>query len=186
MGFEIEEKIYDYGDRYSDPNRTNLLTKPVKEGTTSGAYKMMKMYDNHHEIARRLVLGEKPKDIARDLGCNPQTISNVRNSPIVQDKLRIMHAVRDAGTIELAQEIDKLAPLALQRVEEALRTGKVLDKELSGSSILREANNIIDRSQGKPTQTIHTKNLHGHFTVEDIDAIKEKAKKLASSTDQML
>ena len=167
---------YDYGDRYSDPNRSGDARR---NSNKKGGHVIVEMWESSHEIARRLLLGQKNVDIARDLGCTAQTVSNVRNSPVVKDKLAIMSAARDAGTIDLAREIADLAPLALQRVKEALETGQVMGRELNGISILKEANQLLDREIGKPTQRVDTRNIHGHFTMEDLDRIKARAKELA-------
>ena len=170
------KKTYSYPRaRYSDPNRKDLRRKVEnKKG-----WQVAEMWDTHHEIARRLVLGQRNVDIAREVGVTPTTVANVKNSPVVQDKLSIMRAARDAGTINLAREIADLAPVALERVKEALETGKVMGQELNPGQILREANNLLDREIGKPTQRVDTRNIHGHFTITDIERIKEKAMALA-------
>lgn len=184
-----EQVVYSYPlEKYSNPERkdgrkssfTIAGEVPKKKG-----WQVAEMWDKHHEIARRLVLGQSNADIAKDLGIGIQQVSNVKNSPVVQDKLTIMRAARDAGTIDLAKEIADLAPIALQRVREALETGAVLGRELSGSAIMKEANSIVDREIGKPTQRIDTRNVHGHFTMDDIERIKERARELAGFSGQM-
>jgi len=137
------------------------------------------MWDNHHEIARRLVLGQKGEDIARDLGCSGQLVSNVKNSPVVKDKLAIMSAARDAGTINLAREIADLAPLAVQKIREAIETGQVNGKECNASSILKECNGVLDREMGKAIQRVDTRGVYAHLTGEDLERIKARAKELA-------
>lgn len=174
MNAEGQKVTYDYHDRYVDSGRKDGRKVGERKG-----WQVAELWDSHHEIARRLVLGQSNEDIAKDLGCTAQTVSNVRNSPVVQEKITIMRAARDAGTIDLAREIADLAPLALQRVKEALEQGQVMGRELSASNILKEANNLLDREIGKPTQRVDTRNLHGVFSMEDIEKIKEKARRLA-------
>jgi hypothetical protein len=176
-----EEVTYDYGDRYNDPNRGRDRRKKV-DGTKRG-YQVAEMYDKHHEIARRLLLGQKGVDIAKALGCTEVSVSQVKNSPVVQEKLTIMRAARDCGAIDLAQEIAKMAPIALGRIKEALDTGKVLGKECSAAEILKQGNHLLDREIGKAVQKVETKNLHGHFSMEDIKKIKDRAKELAPPID---
>ena len=172
-----EVKTYSYDKaKYEKADRTDGRRNP--DGRKKG-WQVAEMWDNHHEIARRIILGENNKAIAEALGLTDQQISNVRNSPVVKDKLAIMRAARDAGTIDLSREIQDLAPIALARIREALEEGKTLGRELSGSSILREANSVLDREIGKPTQTINTRNINAHLTLEDIEAIKQRAKELA-------
>ena len=96
--------------RYNDPNRPDLRKAP----NGRKGHQIAKMWDNHHEIARLLVLGLNNAEIAERMGCTPQTVSNVRNSPVVQDKLAILHAVRDVATGDLASEIAEMAPMALR------------------------------------------------------------------------
>ena len=171
------KKTYDYGDRFSDPNRGRDRRK-VAPGEKKRGYQVSEMYDKHHEIARRLLLGQKGVDIAKDMRCSAVSVSQIKNSPIVKDKLSLMSAARDVGCIDLAKEIQDLAPIALGKVREALEEGTAGGKELSGSEILKQANGIVDREIGKPTQRIESKNLHGHFTLDDIEEIKAKAREL--------
>jgi len=165
-------KVYEYGAKYNNPSRGPDLRKNPNKPR---GFQISEMWASHHEIARMLLLGEKNVDIAKNLKCSIQTVSNVRNSPVVKDKLAIMSAARDADTINLSKEIMELAPIAIERVKEALTTGKVMDQQVSAIGILKEANNILDRQIGKPTQNINTKNIHGHFTLDDLERIKSKA-----------
>jgi hypothetical protein len=170
-----ERVEYSYpSDKYSDPNRKDGRRKP-----NAKTWKVAEMWDNHHEIARRLVLGQKGEDIAKDLGCTSQLVSNVKNSPVVKDKLAIMHAARDAGTINLAREIADLAPLAVQKIREAIELGSVNGKECNASSILKECNGVLDREMGKAIQRVDTRGVYAHLTGEDLERIKQRAKELA-------
>ena len=138
------------------------------------------IWDRHHEIARRLLLGHANKDIAKDLGITKEMVSMVRNSPVVKDKLTCMQVARDAQAVDLAAEIANLAPVALQKLKEALEEGKVNGQQLNATAIVNVANSILDRDQGKPTQRVETRNLHGHFTIDDINRMKEKAATLGA------
>lgn len=183
-----QEVVYTYPiDRYVQPDRKDARRSPLAAGEVpkKKGWQVAEMWDRHHEIARRIILGQSNVEIGEALNVTPQQVSNVRNSPVVQDKITIMRAARDAGTIDLAKEIADLAPIALQRVREALETGQVLGRELSGSAIMKEANGIVDREIGKPTQRIDTRNVHGHFTMDDIERIKERARELAGFSGQM-
>jgi len=175
-----EEVVIDYGDRYSSPNRGDARRVSEKKG-----WQVADMWESHHEMARMILLGRSNVEIGESLGVSPQQVSNVRNSPVVKDKLTIMKAARDIGAIDLSREISTLAPIALKAVREALETGKVNGKEVSAIGILKEANGILDREMGKPTQRVETRNLHGHLTMEDIDRIKNRARELAMGSGQV-
>ena len=161
-------------DRYSDPTRSDGRRA---EGKKKG-WQIATMYERHHEIARRIVLGEKDCDIARELGITASTVSSVKNSPIVQDKLAIMRAVRDTEAIDLAKEIAALAPLALERIKEAINTGTVNGKEVSAVSILKESNALLDRHMGKAVQRTDNRTVSTTLSLEDIERIKSKARSL--------
>ena len=155
-------KGYTYNrSRYTDINREDLRRSP--DGNKKG-YQMAKMWDNHHEIARLLVLGLNNQDIAERVGCTPQTVSNVRDSPVVQDKLAILHAVRDVATGDLASEIAAMAPMALKRIKEVLETGQVHGQTASAAVIMKEANNLLYREMGKAVQRIDSRNLNTTLT----------------------
>ena len=161
--------------RYADPNRKDMRRAP--DGKKKG-WQIAEMWDQHHEIARRLVLGQSNVEIAEALGVDKQTVSNVKNSPVVQDKLTLLRAARDCDSIDLAKEIAEMAPMALKRVREALETGTVLGKEVNAATILKEANSLLDREMGKAIQRIDSRNLNATLTLEDIEAIKQRAAEL--------
>lgn len=171
----LSSKEYHYPKtRYADPNRKDMRKK---DGPKKG-WQIAEMWDNHHEIARLIVLGMTNKEVAEKLGCTPQTVSNVRNSPVVQDKISLLQAARDCDCVELSAEIAEMGPIALKRIREALETGQVLGKEVNAATLLKEANNVIDRVEGKAVQRIESKNLNATLTLEDIESIKQRAEEM--------
>lgn len=177
-----EQVSYNYGKRYASSTRTD---KRKKGGKRSG-WQVAEMWEKHHEIARRLLLGESNKDVAEALNISAVQVSNVRNSPVVKEKLALMSAARDVGCIDLAKEIMDLAPIALQRIREVVTTGETLGRSATAKEILSESNSVLDRHLGKATQTINTRNLHAHFTSEDLDRIKNKAVELAHANGSIV
>lgn len=168
-------KVYSYPlERYADSSRKD---RRRKDGPRKG-WQIAEMWDQHHEIARRLVLGESNIDIAKALGVSKEMVSNVKNSPVVQDKLALLRAARDCECVDLAKEISELAPIALKRMREALETGTVLGKEVNAAGILKEANALLDREMGKAVQRVDTRGVNMHLTMDDIEAIKQRASEL--------
>jgi len=166
---------------YSSPDRTDGR----RNGSKKRGWQVAEMWEKHHEIARFILLGMNNVDVAERIGCTPQQVSNVRNSPVVQDKLSIMKAARDSDCIDLSKEIMALAPVALKRVKEAITTGKVMDKEVSASQILKESNGILDREMGKAIQRVDSRHLHATLTPDDIERIKKRATILAGENGQL-
>ena len=169
-------------DRFQDPNYSD--SRKVEPDKKKG-WQVTEMWARHHEIARLVVLGNSNRSIAKELGVSEQMISNVRNSPVVKDQIAILSAARDAQATDLGAQIREMAPIALMRMREALEEGKVLGKEMSAREILTQARDTIDREIGKPVQRVDSRNIHGHFTIDDINEIKERAKELAASSGQI-
>lgn len=132
------------------------------------------MWDLHHEIARRIVLGQKNTEIAKVLACTPQTVSNVRNSPVVQEHVSVMRGARDADTVDLAKEIQEIAPVALALLKD------VINGEGDGTSAsialrAKESNNMLARVGHGVPHKIQAETTSIHLTTSDIADIKQRA-----------
>ena len=157
---------YRNGNRGPDERRVD----PGEKRT----FEVSQMWEIHHEIVRRLLLGQKVVNIAKDLSISEATVSYTRNSPVVRDKLEIMKGARDAETIDLAKRIRENAPQSLRLLED------IISGEVDGVSIgvglrAREANTMLARSGFGPVQNIKGAILHGHYSDQEIEDIKKRA-----------
>lgn len=159
-----QEKYYQDG-RGRDLRRVNGRSK---------TWVVNEMWELHHEIARYLLLGEKNVVIAKRLGCSPQTVSNVRNSPVVQDQLAIMQGARDADTVDLAREIQEVAPDAMALLSDIIR-GENAGKNASLSLRAKESNNMLARAGHGVPQRVQSESVNVHLTSQDIKDIKRRA-----------
>ena len=50
----------------------------------------------------------------------------------------------------------------------------------------KEANNMLDREMGKAIQRVDSRHASVHFTREDIENIKERARKLGMESEQVV
>lgn len=91
-----------------------------RPATGDRKYNIENMWDTHHEIIRLLLQGLAHVDIAAIVGCTPQTVSNVANSPICREKLAVMRAARDCDAVDLAKKIHEIAPKAIAVIEDIL------------------------------------------------------------------
>ena len=152
----------------SDPLRgVDRRTRPETRRT----FEVSKMWERHHEITRRLLLGQKASSIAEDLGVSKAMVGYVRNSKVVQEKLALMEGARDAETVDLAIEIRKRAPQALKLLDKII-TGEV---EAPITARAREANNWLDRAGFAPVRSVTAQHVHTHYTSDDINEIKRLA-----------
>lgn len=134
-----------------------------------------KIWDLHREITRRILLGQKNTVIAMALGCSSQTVSNVRNSPVIEDQLSIMRGARDAGTISLSKDIQEFAPIALNLLKDIIK-GQGQGTCASINLRAKEANNWLDRPGSTIQKVSRVEGVVGHFTADELSAIKDRAK----------
>jgi hypothetical protein len=161
--------------KYFDADRgPDLRTVPHSDRRT---FEVSKMWETHHEIARLVLLGLKNTEIAERMGISEAMVSYTRNSQVVKDKMELMQGARDKECLDIMQQIKEKVPEAL----------KVLDQIMNGDAAslgqtpslnlrARTAENWMDRAgypAQKPGMNMH---LHGHFTAQDIEEIKKRAK----------
>jgi len=65
--------------------------------------------ERHREMMRREVCGERPADIARDMGVSPGRLSVIRNSPAYQEELDELSRAADKDATTIAQRIRRMA-----------------------------------------------------------------------------
>lgn len=164
-------------------NRKPLDRRRLVEGAPRRVSGVGEMTELHHEICRQVLLGAKNVDIAKRLNCTPQTVSNVRNSPIVKHRLRELARERDRVAINFAAEVQARAGRAFEILDEALNDEV---GEVPLGMRLKEANNILDRVErieGIGQRNLH---LHAHLTAEDIENLKKRALEVGLSSGQIV
>ena len=93
---------------------------PDKRRTGNSTYALTQLQERHHEILRLVALGLKNTQVADRLNITPQTVSNVINTPLAQAKLRLLRNRRDSQTVNVAEKIKDLEPVAVGVLEECL------------------------------------------------------------------
>ena len=145
---------------------------------THKQYQVEQMWELHHEVCRHALIGMKQVDIATHLGVSPVMVSYTLRSPIVQRQLNQLKAVRDIDAIDVAKEIQALAPRAVRVLDE------LMDSELPNIK-LKAATDILDRAGHAAVRTLRTENIHAHFTADEISDIKKRAREVGLLTDAM-
>lgn len=153
-----------------DDNWVDLRRSPKSERT----FRVKELWEIHHEIVRRLALGERNRDIAKSLGLSEAMVSYTKNSGLIEEKVGIMRGAMDADTIDLGIRIQKIAPRALELLEEVMNKGTVLNKEVSAPKIITTAERHMDRAGYAPVKRVAIASTH--LTPEDIENIKDRAR----------
>lgn len=158
-----------YGETASDvhqgpPRRSFDIENRTED---SSYYNLKKMNQLHHEIVRRIVLGQKDVEIAAQLGCTTATVKYTRESPVVKEKLSIMMGARDSSVMEIRERIQALTPLALHELEKIM-----IDDKASEAVRTKIAQDLLDRAGFTP---VHKTLDVGKYTESKIEEIKRRA-----------
>ena len=163
-------------EKYFDGNR-EIKTEKMP----SRRWQVSKMQDIHHEIARRLLLWQKTSFIAELLNCSSATVLNVKDSPVVQEKLEVMRGARDKEVINISAHIRRIAPKSIQLLEQVIDgTGPGKDAPISLRCKVAESN--LDRAGYGAVKKFQ--GAVGHFTSDDIAELKKEAMQRISPVKQ--
>jgi hypothetical protein len=80
-------------------------------------YTISHMWEKHHEVKRLALIGTSPKVIAETLGCTPENINAIVNSPLFKKELEVMRMARDSDSVEVAKHIQRIGSKGLNLLE---------------------------------------------------------------------
>lgn len=133
-------------------------------------FEVNEMWELHHEIVRRLVLGQKNSEIAKALNVTPVMVSYTRNSKVVRKQLDLMRGARDAETLDVAIRIRENAPEALALLEDIIED----HGETHGIALAaRTAESMLDRGGYAAPKKLE--GVIAHFTKDEIEELKRQA-----------
>ena len=139
------------------------------ENQRNGYYDAQKLNDTHKEILRRISLGEKVENIARDLQVTTQMVRYTKSGRLGQQKLDLLEGARDAGSIDVAQRIQEIAPRALEILEDLMN-----DDSTNKGLRARVADSLLDRAGYGAVKKVAIANTKV-LTSNDIEEIKSRA-----------
>jgi len=145
-------------------------------------YSITRVWEQHAEIARMLVLGVSASAIAEQLGVTPQTISNFRNSDLGKARILELQERRDKEIENISKRIAQVAPLAVDVLTKSLREAvesENFDKDVQAQG-LKAAATILEYSAPKKFEEA---SRPGHLTSSRILEIKRLA--LGSAGEQI-
>jgi hypothetical protein len=163
---KVSTYLRDY-ERYFKTDRVNEKRKPVE---LRKSFQITEMHEIHHEIARLLVLGHKPKDVAEHLKVSYSTVINVKNSPIVIEKMELLRGARDAEVVDVAKQIRELAPKAVEVLTDIIED----DDEATGMK-MKASLAILDRAGHGVPKNVNVRGVHAIVSKDDLMAIKQRA-----------
>jgi len=154
--------------KYSNPDRGTDQRK-----TGNKTWQVGELWDLHHEIMRYLLLGFNNTEIAEKVGVTPEHVSSIRNSRVVEDRMALLQAARDADTIDVARDIRNMAPESLSLLKSVIR-GEQKDATIGLRVKVAESN--LSRSGYDPPKRFQGELAVAHLTGEDIEELKNRAR----------
>lgn len=152
---------------------SNDLPDLPPEPEEKGTYELQKLRAHHEEIIRLYVATPGKvtyKEIAEAVGCTEQMVCYTLNSEIAKEKIRTLQEGADDAAMDTMEKLHELAGYSVQKLEKILLSPSTPQKLRA-----RVAQDILDRTGNKkPTRHEHA---HGHFSKEDIEEMKQRAKK---------
>lgn len=142
-------------------------------------YQITSLWERHHAILRLLALGYAPKQIADELGVTTATIGNVQHGELGKRQLSLLKSAADNEAINIAADIRRLAPVALERLEEILS-----DDNIEKSLVVKVATDLLDRAGHAAPKVVQGQFLHAHLTNDDIAELKLRAASIVAPTKE--
>lgn len=101
------------------------------------------LWERHKEIARRLVTGEKPRELAHSMGMSEARLSIITNSPAFQAHLARLSAAADENSKNVQARMGELAVESMTILEQAIR---VKNDSISPALKIKVAQDVLDRA----------------------------------------
>ena len=164
------------------------LTGQVQHATLSDVIakappgtKVQRIWEHWDEVKRLLVVSNgcfTNQQIADKIGCTAQTVSNIRNNPLIQEKIALLQSERDESAVEIGEQVKEIAPAALAFLKSTINMAQDdLDSTMGAPDDkmqdrgLKSSKTVLDHSIPKK---VESKVIPGHITLQQINMIKER------------
>ena len=152
----------------------------------SRKYELIELQSIHKEIIRRLVLGQKPANIAKALGLSHNMVSSVRNSSITRKHLEMLEEKADGDVVTIKKRIRAIAPKALLLLENILNgvddDGSILDLTIMQQA--KVAQDLLDRGGfGKMVKMEADVTVNSKADSDWVSALAEAADSIRSTDE---
>lgn len=133
------------------------------------------LWERHKEIARRLVAGDRQKDIADDMKITYSRMSIICNSPAFKNQLERLSMGADAGALDVQDRVTALSVDAMAVLEDVLQNGEDLPKKLQ----VDVARDIMDRAGYGAVKKTAT--ITATLGAEDIAEMRKRNEKVINA-----
>ena len=170
---QVQTSLYGFEVREKDKRRA----EPGERKT----YNIQQLWQRTHEIIALALLGLKETEIARSLNIHPQTVSNTVNSDLGRKKLSEMREKRDENFTNVAEEVAKLFPIAIETYE------KILQGEEKSRMQKETADTVLMDIGGHRAPTrVQGEHVHAYLDREAIEEFKKRGMAAAKASGMLV
>jgi len=126
------------------------------------------LWERHNEIARRLVSGDRPIDIAHSMGMTTSRLSIIMNSPAFKMRVAELSALANKSAADVQTRINELAVDSMAILESVIRDRKA--EGISPALKIKVAQDVLDRAGYSAVQKTASLSLTG----DDIDELRRR------------
>lgn len=171
MAIQSAEEIR---SKFTNPNRGRDLRR-VHPGALRKSFMVSTMSEKHHQVARLVSLGLKNTEIAKQTGLNSAYITQIRNSPVVQEQIMLLRGVEDKRVLDVNKRIINLCNTSIDIFEKILNEGE-LDNDVEKQRLqFKAAEGMLDRGGYAKHTNTHVTNTNLHVTGDQLLEIKQRA-----------
>lgn len=160
----LRESLYGFEMREVDNRRVDHENRKT--------YEAKQLWQLHHEIVNLAAEGWKNVDIAQILHCHPQTVSNVLNSRMGEEKLSELRKKRDGDTELRMEQVRVLTEKAIGVYHEIFdnegNQATLKDRRVTADKVLMELSGLR-----VPTK-ISTQSVGVQLTAEEFAAFRAR------------
>lgn len=146
--------------RHPDPEK--LPAQPIKH-----------LWPRHQEMLRRIAAGDRPKDVAKDMGITESRLSIILKSPLAQERIRYLIDQADGAVIDVKRRLRWLSQQSMDLIEEAL-TKQHNEGGLTLLQRVKIAQDQLDRDGFGRVAITRGESVHLHVTSNDIQEMKSR------------
>jgi len=140
-------------------------------------------WDRHHAIAQLIVAGLNNKQIAARIGCTPQTVSNVRNSPVARAQISRLRGEQEDEVIQAHKLLRDAACDAAQRLVDCVQKENA-DEKLQTDVAFK----VLGLAGIVPPKNVNIRGEHKHavLTADQIVALRDRGQIVRGLEDSVV
>lgn len=155
----------------------------VPSGSLNSAKPVTYLWERHKEVARLLISGMRPVDIARKLGYTQAWLSTMMNSPVFKDYVNKLSERKDEGAIDIRAQIAEGAQVGVSELLKILKGEDIYAEGVSVQQRIKVAQDFLDRDGHAKITKVQTQSVVTVLNEDRIEQLKARRASLLSNLD---